>query len=561
MTDRKDSSAEMSSPGKNAPNPRFLKQSDARQKSVLRKALLMAAGTLSSRVLGLIREMALAAFFDRTVTDAWTAAFRLPNLFRRLLGEGSLSVSFQPVLIQAQIEDEKEGTQKSQRLMGSLHLLLIVVLTALTLAGILFSEPILRLILDENYTSNAQALALTVRLAQIMFGFLFFICLFAYYMAILNAVGSFGWPAMAPVFFNLSLIVSTLLPTEILPVKGDTLAWGVLVGGFLQMAVLIWPLKKQKMFPGFWVPGSNGSFFQPELTQVLRNMLPGLFGLGLMQITLLINTHFASSLGQGAISYIYWADRLLELPLSLVSVSLGTALLPTLAEHWMRGEKQKTSEIAERFLSFNLFVGAMASVGLFVLALPIVKVLFERGQFTEKDSFAVVGVLQVYSLTLIPVSLVRVLAPSYYAIKNTWFPAVSSAVALGVHVMIAPRLMEAYGLQGLNFSSFVSSTVNISLLLGAYPFLVTAFPWKVFFVKTLKTLMASIVMVAVCFYLNQAWGEASGLENNTWTWFLRLFVLGAVGVFCYGLTSLIVKHPDIHHLLSRIRSRLSSRLK
>ncbi len=513
---------------------------------------MMAAGTFSSRILGLVREVALAAFFDRTVTDAWTAAFRLPNLFRRLLGEGSLSVSLQPVLIQAQIEDEKTGWNKARILMDSMHMLLIVVLTILTVGGIIFAEPVLRLVLDEAYTQNVIALELTVRLAQIMFGFLFFICLFAYYMAILNSVGSFGWPAAAPVLFNVSLIISTLVPAEWLPVKGDTLAWGVLVGGFMQMAVLLYPLHQKKLIPGFaWNPGN------PEVRKVLRNMLPGLFGLGLMQMTLLINTHFASSLGEGAISYIYWADRLLELPLSLVSVSLGTALLPTLAEYWLRGEKSKTAEVSERYLSLNLFVGAMAAVGLYVLALPIVKIIFERGHFSAEDSIAVTSVLQVYSLTLIPVSAVRVLAPAYYAVKNTWFPAVTSGIALVVHILIAPKLMAGHGLQGLNFSSFVSASVNIFFLLAAYGYFISSFPWARFLLKVVKTSIAAAVMVWICKIVVSYLPVA----QTTIDWALVLVIAGLAGVLGFMLTGFVLKHPDMHSVVNRFKSIIARKIK
>ena len=524
---------------------------ESRKSSIILKALMMAAGTFSSRILGLIREMALAAFFDRAVTDAWTAAFRLPNLFRRILGEGSLSVTLQPILIQAQMEDQKTGGRRAKSLLESMHLLLIVALTVLTVAGIIFSEPILRMVLDQSYTAKVQALALTVRLAQIMFGFLFFICLFAYYMAILNSVGSFGWPAAAPVLFNVSLIISTFVPTDWLPVKGDTLAWGVLAGGFMQMSALILPLRKKGLLPGFrWNPKN------PDVLTILRNMAPGLFGLGLIQVTILINTHFASSLGTGAISYIYWADRLLELPLSLVSVSLGTALMPALTEYWMRGEKAKTAEVSERYLSLNFFVGSMASVGLYVLALPIVKILFQRGHFTSEDSLQVASVLQVYSLTLIPVSAIRVLVPAYYAVKNTWFPAASAAFALLVHIIIAPKLMNDYGLRGLNFSSFISAGINIIFLLSAYSFFITSFPWKSFIFKVFKTVVASGVMIFICqFVLGHMAHEDHFLE-----WLFLLLVASLLGITGYLLTSLILKHPDMESFTSRINSLLRARL-
>lgn len=520
--------------------------SEKRKSSVVLKALMMSAGTFSSRILGLVREMLFAALFDRTITDAFTAAFRLPNLFRRLLGEGSLSVSFQPIFIEAQVQ----GGDRSRKLMDAMHLFLIVLLSILTVVGLVFSREILSAILDVDYVSRVEAFELTVRMAKIMFGFLFFICLFAYYMAILNANGSFGWPAVAPVFFNISLIVSTLLPPHILPVPGDTLAWGVLVGGFLQMAVLIRPLQKLGAFPSF-----RFDFGNPDLKRVLRNMLPGLFGLGLMQITLLVNMGFASGLGEGAISYINWADRLLELPLSLVSVSLGTALLPTLAEYWARGERQKMVEVSERTLSLNFYVGAMAAVGLYVLAEPIVRLLFERGRFNESDSRAVMAVVQVYAMTLIPVSGVRVLAPSFYAAKNTWYPAVISGVGLFVHILIAPVLMERAGLVGLNFSSFVSATINFGLLLLGFNLLLDKFLWKKFLVKCLKTASAAFVMAVLMGLISL--GISLGFGESNWVvWLLQLTVAGAFGILVFLLASYVLKHDDVHVFIQRVKARL-----
>jgi putative peptidoglycan lipid II flippase len=518
---------------------------------VLLRALKISTGTLSSRILGLIREMALAAFFDRTVTDAWTAAFRLPNLFRRLLGEGALAMSLQPLLIEAQMHDEKTGGERASALRSAMHGFLVVTLSVLSIAGILFASPVLKWVLSSHYTAQAEAFELTVRMARVMFGFLFFICLYAYYSSILNAVGSFGWSAAAPVMFNVSLIISTFLPSSWLSVPGDLLAWGVLVGGFLQMGVLIYPLRKLGVFPGFRSPFGN-----LDLLHVLKNMIPGLLGLGVMQLTSVINTHFASQLGAGSISYIYWADRLLELPLSLISVSLGTALLPTLAELWLRDEKKVLSEVSERYLSLGFFIAAMGAVGLFSLSEPIVRLLFERGQFGESDVLAVGSVLKIYALTLIPVSGVRILAPSYYAVKKNGWPAVCAIVSVVVHVLIAPSLMERFGLQGLNLSSFFSAGLNMFLLLSFYGSHISEFPWRVFGLKSSKTLVASLVMVGVCFFILKHFGAE---PKSKWQNLLELLVGGSAGVLSYILTSIALKHPDVHMAALRVKTLFLSR--
>jgi len=427
-------------------------------KKVVRQALSMAFGTFASRILGLLRDMALAALFSRTVTDAWTAAFRLPNLFRRLFGEGSLSVSFIPVYMEARGESEA----RAQALANGFYTLLLVFLAVLTGLGILGVEPLMRLLLSAEY--GADKFELTLRLARIMLGFVFFVTTYAYFMGILNALGKFALPALAPTLFNVSMIVSTLLPGRLFSGEGDGLAWGVLVGGALQALILVPPLVRLGALPRLRWQGLSG-----DIRHVLRNLGPGLVGLGLLQFTTLVNLKYASGLGEGAISYIYWADRLLELPLSLISVSLGTALLPTLSLLWSQGQKLQMSKTAETYLRLNLFIALPAALGLYFLALPIVEVLFMRGRFTGVDAEATAAVLRIYAVLLLASSAVRVLVPAYYATKNTWFPALASGASLLSHIGLAPSLMQLWGLEGLVVSATVSATLNLVLLLGFYP--------------------------------------------------------------------------------------------
>lgn len=444
---------------------------------------------MTSRILGLLRDVALAAFFDRAVTDAWIAAFRLPNLFRRLLGEGSLSVSFVPVFVASR----QRADGSDQDLRNGFFTLLLGVLTVLTTLGVLFPEPVLRVLLDAEYVAQADKFLMTVRMTSIMFGFVFFISLYAFFMGLLNAVGIFALPAMAPTFFNIALIVSTLLPSQWFPFPGDGLAWGVLAGGALQMVVLVPALLRRGLLPKIAWPG-----FTPETRTVLRNMAPGLLGLGLLQLSTIVNLRFASELGEGAISWIYWADRLLELPLSLVAVSLGTALLPTLSAQWASNRTADFTETLSYNLRLNFFVCLAAAAGLFLLAEPIVELLFQRRKFSVEDVQATAGVVRVWALIMLPTAAVRLLAPAYYAVKNTWFPAVVSAVCLAVHIAIAPRLMASSGLTGLNISSLVSAALNFLLLLAFFPWLVTAFPSGALFRRVLTYLPPLLGLCFVC---------------------------------------------------------------
>lgn len=417
----------------------------------------MASGTLTSRILGLFRDIALGALFDRTVTDAWTAAFRIPNLFRRLLGEGSLSVSFIPVFMEAQTADPR-GI-KARNLVNAVYSLLLIVILALTLLGLIFIEPLFKVLLSESYAQSLERWELTVRMGRIMFGFSFFVTLYAFYMGLLNALGSFGLPALAPALLNVSMLIFTFLPQDWFPGRGDGLAWGVLIGGILQAGLLWFVLLQRNYLPRF-----QAQMWTPQTKEVFRRLVPGLMGLGLLQISTLVNLYFASDLPAGSISYIYWADRLLEFPLSLIAVSLGAALLPTLSEHAALGDWKRFRETAEESFLMSLYLAVPAALGLFFLAEPIIQVLFYRGQFDVRDLMQTAAVLKVYALSLLVLAAIRVMVPLYYARKETTYPMVLSVVSVLVHVLLAGVFIRQWGLRGLVASSLFAAFLNFMML-------------------------------------------------------------------------------------------------
>ncbi len=504
----------------------------------------MAGGTLTSRVLGLFRDMALAALFDRTVTDAWTAAFRLPNLFRRLFGEGSLSVSFIPVFIEAQAEDPS-GT-RTQNLINAIYTLLLIFLGMVTLWGIVSMEPLLKLLLADNYVLDVEKWNLTVRMARIMFGFVFFVCSYAYFMGILNALGSFALPALAPALLNISMLVFTFMPGTWFPEVGDGLAWGVFVGGLLQAVILWWALREKN-----YLPRLSRRLWNSDVRLVLKNMLPGLLGTGLLQLATLVNLHFASGLGEGALSYIYWADRLLELPLSLVAVSIGAALLPTLSDLAQRKQKKQFQSVMQEHFLMNLYLAWPAAIGLFCLAQPIVEVLFYRGHFTQNDANATAMVLKFYALSLLVVSSVRVLVPAFYAIKNTWVPALTSLVGLALHIGMAPMWIEAWGLKGLVVSSLVAAMVQIILVFGFMGYYSIALNWRRMVQELLKIFFAGAVMAVFAWSLAETVSRAASSGVKT-------ILLAGVIVVCalvYGYSSIKMKIEQGRFLLDFLKRK------
>lgn len=434
----------------------------------------MAFGTMTSRLLGQVRESLLAYYFDKQITDAWNAAFRVPNLFRRLLGEGSLSVSFIPIFVDCHLESK----QKAQNLVNSVYSFLLLVLGVITAFGIIFPEPLLGWILDPSFVADSEKFLLTVRLAKIMFGFLFFISSYAFIMGILNALGQFALPAMAPTFWNISMILFTIAPPTWFAVNGDQLALGVLIGGAAQAAILLPALIKTG-----YLPRLNFDFKNSDFLKFLRKMAPGLLGTGLLQFTTVINLKFSSSFIEGTISYINYVDRLIELPLSLISVSLGTALLPALSGFLAKGENSKFAETTRRYLELNMLLTMAAAAGLYTLAQPVVHLLFGAGRFGHADVLATADILKTYCWIMIFSSGVRVLTPAYYAMKNTWFPATISSICLVIHVLLAPYLMSLYGVNGLMMSTITSALLNLILLLFFYKKYIGDFEYKKFFIN------------------------------------------------------------------------------
>lgn len=505
----------------------------------------MASGTLTSRILGLLRDMALAALFERSVTDAWTAAFRLPNLFRRLFGEGSLSVSFIPVFMQARAEDS--SGIRAQNLLNALYTVFLIFLGSLTVLGILYMEQVLGLILSADYAKNPEKWLLTVRMARIMFGFVYFVCSYAYFMGVLNALGSFGLPAVAPALLNISMLVFTFLPPSWFPQIGDGLAWGVLVGGILQ-ALLLWLALRGRGY----LPRVQRQIWNEDVRRVLKNMLPGLLGMGLLQFTTLVNLHFASSMGEGAISYIYWADRLLEMPLSLVSVSLGAALLPTLSELALRNERNKFREVVQEHFLFSLFLAWPATLGLFFLAEPIIEVLFKRGHFTVLDAKNTAIVLQVYAVSLLFVSGVRILSPAFYAVKNTWLPALTSAGALLLHLSWAAWWIRRAGLQGLVLSSLVAMALQFIVMSLALRILIMKIEWRKTLTEALKIFFAGVGLAgAVQIYFPLA----EVLEFSSLGKLMALVLAILAGAVVYFTCSMALRLEQAQFLLSSLKRK------
>ena len=324
--------------------PAFSGKQD-KNRTVVRSALFMSAGTFVSRILGLIRDMVIGSLFSRTETDAFFVAFRIPNFFRRFLGEGALSISFIPVFVQCLSDtSQEESERRARNFMNSVYTILLVCVSILTVLGIVFMDPLLRtLFAGTPFAEIEGKIQMTVVMARLLFVYLFFVILYAYFMGIANALGRFFIPALAPAFLNLFMIAFSFLPRDIVPFPPVLLCWGVLAGGFVQVfltAILLFRL-------GF-LPRIQFSFSNKDLKLMGSRFFPGIFGVGGFAIIGLLNLYFSGWLEEGTHTYIYYGDRLLELPRSLIAISLGTALLPNLSYFAAVGEKERMLETAGR---------------------------------------------------------------------------------------------------------------------------------------------------------------------------------------------------------------------
>ena len=466
----------------------------------------MSMGTFVSRILGMVRDIVIGAFFSRTETDAFFVAFRIPNFFRRFIGEGALSISFIPVFIQCLSDSSAQGvspypTKKAKNFMNSIYTLLLLVVSAITAIGILSMEGLLHwLFADKLFAEVEGKMEMTVLMARLLFLYLFLVSLYAYFMGIANALGKFFIPALAPAFLNIFMIAFAFLPKDIVPFPSLLLCYGVLTGGCFQLVLTAGLLFRLGFLPRF-----SFSFSNSDMRMMLNRFLPGIVGVGGFALIGLLNVYFAGFLSEGAHTYIYYGDRLLELPRSLIAISIGTALLPNLSYWNAQGQKEKMLKIATEQRDLLLFLILPCAVAFYFVGTPIIEVLFQRGRFDSVTTENTALVLNIYAFLLLSSSLSRMLATCFYAVKNTWYPALCSGLYVLFHALLAPYMLQHFQLSGLVWTAVISNVFFMCLLGGAYPFFIGQF----YFVKTLKQVLWFLpALVGLALYLQVAFDFA-----------------------------------------------------
>jgi len=502
-------------------------QTTSENRHVTRAAGVVGAATLLSRIFGYVRDMVLASFFGAGMAaDAFIAAFRIPNLLRRLFGEGSLSVAFVPVFTETLL---KGGREDGLRLAVSALKLLLVCLSVISVIGMVIAPFIIQAIAP-GFSNLPEKMALTVTLTRVMFPYIILIGLVALCMGILNVLGHFAAPAIAPVLLNLAMIgavfaVSRFSDSETVQVMG--LAGGVLLGGVLQLALQMPYLVKHGV--RLW---QRSGLWHPAMKKVGILMLPTIFGAAVYQINILVGTLLASLLPEGSISYLYYADRLVQFPLGIFAQAAATAVLPSLSRQAANGDLAGMGDTFGHAMSLVLFITIPAMVGLIVLRDPIVALLFKRGAFDAQATRLTSDALLYYALGLWAFAAVRIVVSTFYAMQDTRTPVISATFSIAINILLGMALMGPMLHCGLALATALSSIVNLALLVYVLRDKLGGIRWRLIFSSGLKTLAASGLMalgvVVTCRLLIPHDTEAGGLRLLTG---ISAGIIGGIAIF------------------------------
>jgi putative peptidoglycan lipid II flippase len=488
----------------------------------LLKAMLTVSGmTLISRILGFVRDAVIARMFGAGLaTDAFFVAFRLPNLLRRLFAEGAFSQAFVPILAEYKT---RNGEAETRRLVDRVATLLALVLVVVTALGVV-AAPVLVYVSAPGFAADGEKFQLTTAMLRITFPYILFISLVSLAGGILNTWSRFAVPAFTPTLLNVAFIVGALGFAPHFDPPALVLAWAVFAGGILQLALQIPFLVRIGMLPRLrWAPADAG------VRRILLLMGPAVLGVSVGQFSLLLNTIFASFLQEGSVSWLYYADRLMEFPTGLLGVALGTVLLPSLSKHHTDRAPEEFSRLLDWGLRLTLMLALPAAAGLALLAIPLIATLFHHGRFDAHDVEMTRQALVAYSVGLLGLILVKVLAPGFYARQNIRTP-----VKIAMITLLATQAMNAafvfpLGHAGLALAIGLGACLNAGLLyrkLREHGIYMPQPGWGRFTVKVLVAL--ALMCVAVHFAAGpNAWWLATAWQARTAA-LVGVVVLGAV---------------------------------
>jgi putative peptidoglycan lipid II flippase len=512
--------------------------------ALLRSIATVGGYTLISRFLGFARDILIAAILGAgPIADAFFVAFKLPNFFRRLFAEGAFNAAFVPLFSGRLASEGPAAAQIFATSVLSVMVAFLYVFVTLLQIGM----PILMYGFAPGFTDDPEKFQLTIELTRITFPYLLFISLVSLLGGVLNSLGRFAAAAATPIILNIVLIGALLGATPYLPTAGHALAWGVAAAGAAQFVWLVVACHRAGMdLPLHWPR------LTPGVRRVLRLMVPGAVGAGVVQINLLIDIVIASLLPTGAVSYLYYADRVNQLPLGVVGIAIGTALLPLLSRQLREGATEDARNSMNRGIEVALLLTVPAAAALLVISGPIITVLFERGEFSAVTATATAQALMAYAIGLPAYVLVKVLGPGYFAREDTVTPVKIAIVCVAVNVILNLTLIHILAHVGIALATAISAWLNAFLLArilhrrGHHRFDDRLQQ------RLLRIFLASAAMAAVLWLVLAGFGSAFDASLPIKIAALAALVLGGLGVYAVlAITTGAVVPSDLRRMLSR----------
>lgn len=456
------------------------------KRNIARAAGILGAATVLSRIMGMVRDIVVSRLFGAGfATDAFFAAFQIPNMLRRFFGEGALTSAFVPAFAEWKAQ---KGDEAARELANICFTVLTIVMAAVTLLGIIFSPQIVHLMFP-GFGAHPDKLELTIFLNRLMFPYIFFISLVALCMGILNTVRHFFTPAISTVFLNIAMILCAMLLHTRFAVPITSLAVGVLVGGALQLLLQLPTLYRL----GFPIK-PRFDFGHPQVRRIALLMGPSLFGVGVYYLNITVGAILASLLPQGSVSYLYYAQRMFEFPQGIFVISVAQAVLPSMSSQAAAGQIEDMKETLVFGLKITMFITIPATIGLMVCSTPIFTLIFMGGAFDYAKAVNSAVALFYYSMGLTVVALVRVLVPAFYALKDTRTPVVVAFIAFVLNVVFSVILMKPLLHGGLALATSLSALANLLLLTWLLRRKIGPFGGRSVIVSGVKTLVASLPM-------------------------------------------------------------------
>jgi putative peptidoglycan lipid II flippase len=503
------------------------------------------AATLASRVLGFVRDMVVALVFGAgPVTDAFFVAYRIPNMLRRLLAEGALSTAVIPVFTDYLVNRSRGDRLRMVRAVLAASL---VALSATVVLGMALSPWLVRIIAPGFAAEPVQG-PLAVLLTRALFPYLLLVGVAALGMGLLNAQGRFFAPALGPAVFNIGMILGVVVLHRHVEPPILSLVIGVLAGGIAQVLVQLPDLRRVGL-----LVGPSRELSHPALPRIARLILPSVFGLAAVQVTVFVNTLLASLLPAGSISFLYYADRVMEFPLGIFGVALASASLPAMSRQAASGDFGGVARTLNFTLGLGFFVAVPATIGLVMLRTPITRVLFERGQFGPAETMATAQALFWYALGLAAFSAARITAQVFYAIGQPATAVASGFLSVAVNVVAALALMSPLAHGGLAAASSIGALVNLLSLLWLARRRFGRLGGRALAVSLARTAIACLPVAGVCALAVSLWPDDARLS-------LQALCLGgtiAVAAAAFWVTATALRAPERAALLRLLPSRRS----